>query len=79
MSVESVEIIVNGIKSTVPAEPSINYELLCKLAVQPSRYTPTITYVIDGFITSQLRPGEEAPLIAGAKYDVRITGNFNKK
>lgn len=75
MPKDTITIFVNGIKSEVENADTISYAHLCRLAVQPSAYTPSIMYYITPNDKKRtLRAGESAPLRENARYSVMISG-----
>lgn len=76
MTTATVRIKINGMNHDLKVAEMISYEELCKLAVQPPEYNPTVMWTPTPETSKYLllNPGEEVPLTEGSAFSVMIDG-----
>lgn len=68
-------IIVNGQSREIRTGfETISYHRLCLEANVDNALNPSVTYLLPDDQTGIVAPGELAPLVDGAVYDVQVTG-----
>jgi hypothetical protein len=72
---KTIAITVNGLKHDIKIAETISYTELCRIAVQPVDFGPSVKYVLyPGDKPKSIRCGQAVPLVEGASYTVKLTG-----